>query len=373
MYHYISRYPNSIAVSPERFAAHCETLAEHGWRGVSLAEAEAYCARGEELPPKSCLITFDDGYLDNYVYAWPILQQYGHKGVIFAVSSKMETGRELRPTLADVRSGAVPESALPRVDAPFIPHPDGYDVRADLFCNWAEARAMEESGVMAVASHTFGHRGVFINDGYDGFFFPERKGRTFHDPEPFLWGLPKFVMGPGLLERAFLPDPKLMAAIRDLVPQDERGAFDFAADGAKREALKTLVAAHTPLGRMETDHEMASRMEAEILGGKTLMEKELGHPVSSLCWPWGAYSPLALKIGQRAGFSVFFTTTAGANPPLSPLAVHRFKAKDKDASWLLGRVRLYASPFMAGLYAKLQFRIPGKSGGKRKSFVIRRQ
>ncbi|SBV90634.1 Polysaccharide deacetylase [uncultured delta proteobacterium] len=373
MYHYISRYPNSIAVSPDLFAAHCESLVNHGWRGVSLAEAEAYFLHGEDLPPKSCLITFDDGYLDNYVYAWPILQQCGHKGVIFAVSSKIEPSGPLRTTLGDVRRGTVAANALPRVDEPFVPHPNGYDMRADLFFNWAEAREMEKSGVIAVASHTFGHQGVFINNDYDGFFLPERRGRTFHDPEPFFWGAPKFVMGPGLLERAFLPDPELAAKIRNLVPQDEQGAFAFAEDSANMRELKELVASNAALGRMETDEEMAARMDREIRNGKEVLEKELGHPVTSLCWPWGAYSPLALEIGRQAGFTVFFTTKAGPNPPLSPLAVCRFKAKDKNASWLLNRVRLYASPLLARLYAGLQLRTPGKNTGKRKSFVIRQR
>ena len=373
MYHYISRYPNSIAVSPDLFASHCETLAKRGWRGVGLAEAETYFLHGEALPPKSCLITFDDGYLDNYVHAWPILQKYGHKGVIFAVSGRMESSGALRPTLADVWSGKADAADLPRVDAPFVRHAGGYDVRTDLFCNWSEARAMEESGIMAVAGHTFGHRGVFINDDYKGFFLPEKRGRTFHDPAPFFWGLPKFVMGPGLLERAFLPDPDLADAIRRLVPQDETEAHAFAADETNMRALETLVSSAKTLGRMETDEEMAARMRGEIQKDKEILERELGHPVRSLCWPWGAYNALSLELGREAGFEVFFTTRAGANPPGAPLAVRRFKAKDRDASWLLNRVRLYAGPLLGELYAKLQFRTPGKGSGKRKSFVIRQE
>lgn len=371
MYHYISRHPDSISVSPDLFAAHCETLARNGWRGVSLAEAEAYFRYGETLPPKSCLITFDDGYLDNYVHAWPILQQYGHKGVIFAVTGKIESSGALRPTLADVWAGRVDEAELPRVNEPFVQHPDGYARRADPFFNWAEARTMEASGVMTVSAHTFGHRGVFINAYYRGFFLPERRGRTFHDPEPFFWGMPKFVMGPGMLERAFLLDQTLADAIKRLVPQDERDAFAFASDETSMRTLAELVAQAPSLGRMETDDEMAARIKRELVTCKDTLETELGHPAASLCWPWGAYSPLALEIGRELGYAVFFTTKAGANPPGAPLAVCRFKAKDKPANWLLNRVRLYASPFWAELYTKLQYRIPGSRSRNRKAFIIR--
>ena len=77
-------------------------MAEHGWRGIGLDEAEAFLLEGAPLPPRSLLITFDDGYLDNYVYAWPILRKYGHKGVVFAVTDRMEAEKKRRPTLADV-------------------------------------------------------------------------------------------------------------------------------------------------------------------------------------------------------------------------------------------------------------------------------
>lgn len=369
MYHYISRYPNSIAVSPDLFAEHCETLAKNGWRGVSLLEAENYLLYGEELPPKCCLITFDDGYLDNYVYAWPILQKYGHCGTIFAVSGRIGAEDVLRPTLADVWDGKIERETLPRIDLPFVAHENGYEVREDLFMNWAEAGKMEQSGVMAVASHTLAHQGVFINDDYEGFFLPERVGRTFHTPDPFFWGLPKFVMGPGLLERAFLPDPELVEKIKALVPQNEKEAHAFASDGRNVQKLKKLVSGWKPLGRMETDEETADRMRKEIGYGKAVLERGLGHKVISHCWPWGAYNELSLRIAQEEGFAVMFTTTMGANPPKSPLHVHRFKAKANSASWLRSRVWLYSCPFLANLYAKSQMRSPGKKN-KRKAFVI---
>lgn len=372
MYHYISRHQDAISVSPERFAEHCETLARSGWRGVPLHEAENYLLHGEDLPPKSCLITFDDGYLDNYVHAWPILRQYGHCGVVFAVSGRMGDEDVLRPTSGDVASGKITADALPRVDEPFITHENGYKIRRDLFMNWSEAREMERSGVMAVASHTLAHQGVFINGDYNGFFLPERTGRTFHTPAPFFWGLPKFVMGPGLLERAFLIDPDLAEKIQTLVPQNEKEAYAFASDERNVLALQKLVSGWKSLGRMETDEEMAARVRGELGHGKTVLEKGLGHEVVSHCWPWGAYNDLSLGIAREVGFRVMFTTEPGANPPGKPLAVHRFKARDNSGTWLKSRVRLYSHPLLAALYAKIQTRTPGKTG-KRKAFVIRRQ
>ena len=132
MYHYVSRFPGAIAVSPEHFEDQCRGMAEHGWRGIGLDEAEGFLLKGAPLPPRSLLITFDDGYLDNYVYAWPILRKYGHKGVVFAVTERMEAEKKCRPTLADVWEG-LPPSSLPPVDAPMHDTPFGYQVRRDMF------------------------------------------------------------------------------------------------------------------------------------------------------------------------------------------------------------------------------------------------
>lgn len=82
-YHYVNNGNVKLNTPPSHFEDHCRVLAENGWRGVRLDEAEAFLLHGESLPRKSVLLTFDDGYLDNYVYAWPILRKYGHKGVIF--------------------------------------------------------------------------------------------------------------------------------------------------------------------------------------------------------------------------------------------------------------------------------------------------
>jgi peptidoglycan/xylan/chitin deacetylase (PgdA/CDA1 family) len=53
-----------------------EWLAKNGWATLSTA-AFAAALESRELPRKSLLITFDDGYLDNWVYAHPVLQEFG--------------------------------------------------------------------------------------------------------------------------------------------------------------------------------------------------------------------------------------------------------------------------------------------------------
>lgn len=354
MYHYVNNSPGAITVSPDCFEDHCRSMAKAGWRGISLAEAEGFLARGEPVPEKSVLITFDDGYLDNCLYALPALCAHGHKAVMFAVSGRLEAGDAPRVSVADLLAGKA--HVLSEVSRPVRKNRRGFTVRSDIFCNHAEVRAMEASGVMAVASHSRGHLGVFTGPEFASFAAPGNQGRTFYlTGYGHFWGLPGFKVGPGLLHRAFLPNPELLDGIRRLVPQDWDQAQEFFASEDNVKALKALATKFAgDMGRFETDAERRERMWREIAGGKAELETVLGHEVKSFCWPWGKYCPEAHALALEAGFSPLFGTAEGPNLPARPLAVHRFKAKAKDGDWLVSRLRVYSRPLAGKVYARLR-------------------
>ena len=86
MYHHLAEdVTNDEMVSPEQFEAQIRALSEAGYAGISFDELQAYVLRGEPLPKKPVVITFDDGYLSNYTLAYPILQKYGMKATIFSI------------------------------------------------------------------------------------------------------------------------------------------------------------------------------------------------------------------------------------------------------------------------------------------------
>ena len=371
MYHYVNRFPGATTVSPEAFEAQCRGMAENGWRGVGLDEAEAFLLHGTPLPRRSLLITFDDGYLDNYVYAWPILRKYGHKGVVFAVTDRLEKASGPRPTLADVRSGS--ELTLPPVDAPLQATDYGFQERRDLFMSWEAARRLEESGVMAVAAHSARHLAVFagpewgpvnrhdrrkaaspFEEAAKRFHVPGTRLNTFNRTDfPVVWGLPRFKERPFLHSRAFIPSPELVRAVRGLVPQDIREARAFFEHPGKVAELEALVAsfAQDRLGTPETEEKRRERVRAEIASCAETLRRELGHPVRSLCWPWGSGSDVAVEEARQEGFAVFFTTRMGANPPAAPAAVRRFKVRDAGWTWLRLRLEIYSRPRLAALSA----------------------
>ncbi|MFV1968513.1 MAG: polysaccharide deacetylase family protein [Pirellulaceae bacterium] len=68
-------YPNLIGATPEGFDWQMSYLAAN-YRVVSMADVLDALVHGVPLPPKSVLITFDDGYKDFAEHAWPILRRY---------------------------------------------------------------------------------------------------------------------------------------------------------------------------------------------------------------------------------------------------------------------------------------------------------
>src|SRR5258708_7176727 len=70
-----------VDVTPEGFDRQLACLKKH-FTLVGIDELCAF-ASGEDIPPNSVAITFDDGYLDNYLQALPILRRHDAKAIFF--------------------------------------------------------------------------------------------------------------------------------------------------------------------------------------------------------------------------------------------------------------------------------------------------
>lgn len=76
----------AIHVHPAQFVEQLALLRRLGAHAISLSDYVAYRRGNTELPPRPVVLTFDDGYLDNYEVALPILQQFGFSATVFLVS-----------------------------------------------------------------------------------------------------------------------------------------------------------------------------------------------------------------------------------------------------------------------------------------------
>jgi peptidoglycan/xylan/chitin deacetylase (PgdA/CDA1 family) len=101
MYHVIASPPGGVAepqlyVDPKNFDREMEWLKAHGYVGVSLNQVYDAWFKGAQLPQKPVVLSFDDGYRGQYVYARPELRRLGWPGVLNLISGRVgQPGAEL--------------------------------------------------------------------------------------------------------------------------------------------------------------------------------------------------------------------------------------------------------------------------------------
>lgn len=149
MYHHVSPNPGLVTVSPETFRTQMTWLARHGYRSVGGDDLATFLD-GEALPPKSVMITFDDGYADNFVHAYPVLSECHLKAAIFLVTGWIGDG-PLRARYGS--SDALPECPNHRKCMDLVATGEADRV----MLRWSEIEAMRAAGSFEFHSHTHTH------------------------------------------------------------------------------------------------------------------------------------------------------------------------------------------------------------------------
>ena len=137
MYHMI-RAPaagarfNKLRVSPAAFERQLAWLAQDGWTFAFLSELA--WERGP-CAAKTVVLTFDDGYRDNYSAADPLLRKYGAKATLFLVADRFD------------RDWSKTKKA----------HHDSGELAAEPKLANTDVRAMLASGRWELGAHTLTH------------------------------------------------------------------------------------------------------------------------------------------------------------------------------------------------------------------------
>lgn len=120
MYHSVNpdaRLENRLVISVKTFERQMHFLKNNHYHVLPLDSVANLIKEKKKIPPKTVAITFDDGYKDNYTYAFPVLKKYGLPATIFVIIN--EVGRADR-------------------------------------LSWDEIKTMQDSGVINFGSHALG-------------------------------------------------------------------------------------------------------------------------------------------------------------------------------------------------------------------------
>jgi peptidoglycan/xylan/chitin deacetylase (PgdA/CDA1 family) len=226
---------------------------------VSAADVAALITRGHHLPPKAALITFDDGYSDNYSNAFPILRKRNLPAIIFLASNYMDSSV---PFYWDLIAYCFLKSKLDHLEIPFVGS-----------FTWNDDNSRDRVARQIIE---------FIKT------MPESNKKKLTDSFP---GLMNVSISNDLFKGMFL----------------------------SWEHVREMSINGIEMGAHTTNHPILTRVspyeaELEITNSKKRIEEEINTPVHSFAYPNGQrsdYNDIVIKAVMNAGFQAAYTLLPG--------------------------------------------------------------
>lgn len=130
LYHSIDGNRSSLSTDPRVFRRHMQWLHACGWQSLSLDEFAYYVRSQRALPPRTFVLTFDDGYESVALEAAPVLAEFGFTAACFLCTSMIR-----KPLVENVPP----------------------DVGVRRFLSWDQVRDLQQRGLVEFQSHTHTH------------------------------------------------------------------------------------------------------------------------------------------------------------------------------------------------------------------------
>jgi len=274
VYHSISEdqgwlpWADEIAVRPEDLDRHLRFLRRRGFRFIGTGEWVER-RRANRLDRDDLAIHFDDGYLDNWVAAAPILERHQVPATIFVSLDFMAPQMPLRPTLAMREAGEVPPAMLQW---------GGY-------MSWDEARRLDGSGLIDIQPHGVDHARVPVS------------AQSVATLSSSNWR-----------EHAWVQWRNMPGSKTDWWRHDAPPAVNY---GSAVPKSAPALAAPAWLGdRLEREDELAARVRADLNRCIEAFQAHLGKTPRFFCWPENGVHSVSRRVAADLGY---IATTGGAN------------------------------------------------------------
>jgi hypothetical protein len=352
----------SHSIEPVEFERQLLHLADNGYTTLDVDAFLRHISGEASAPPRSVLLTIDDGRASVWTCGFPLLKKYQMKAVVFLIPGYITDRERGSPTLDDVWGGRCSLAELPDRDPELM--------------SWSEIRAMAASGLVDFQSHTLYHHRVPISGRIVDYVNPRHRHEATYDLAltpgleeqlrdrglESLYGAPIHASDSLLSGRPrYWDDPLLAQACIEQVQRS--GGTRFFQSSSWRGHLDRLVRdwrdGH-PRGRLEGEVETRRAVVADLRRARGLIELNVPDTrVRHLCLPYGIGSELAVQAAKEAGHLTTFwcvlperaTNRSGEDPYRCP------RVKADYLFRLPGRGR---QPLAAVLWQKLTRRAAGR-------------
>lgn len=259
-----------------------------------------------KLNLKSILLTFDDGYLDNYTFVFPLLKKYKLKAT-FWVNPDFVDGNDIRirPTLEDYWDNKRTLNELNKMDG---------------FVNWEEMKLMEKSGYVDIQSHTLTHARYPVSDKIVDFVNPTTKidwlyWNLYPEDKPYFLtnphykiplGYPIYESQKGNITYKYEEDGKLAMRLTEYVRGKGSEKFFNISDWKKELCIFTekIRADENINYKKETEEEYIYRVRKELSESKNIIEEKLNKKVDYVCWPYGGWNDTTIRLADECGYTL---------------------------------------------------------------------
>lgn len=291
---------NNLTIPYKIFEKQLAFLKKYKYETIHLSELYEYINNERAIPKKTVVLTFDDGYADNYIFAYPLLKKYGFKGTVF-----------VNPEFVDSRN--IIRKRLDETD-------DVVELETLGFLSWDEMRIMEGDNTIDIQSHAMTHTWYPISDEVIDFRHPDDEHwwmswNSYPKEKPFSqvdivdlvkFGAPVYKNEKSLMAKVFFPDDKIETHLVDFVTK--AGGVSFFQEQNWKEKLFEVYNNYKEKvglsGSYESESEYINRIAFEIRESKRIIEENLNKEVQFLCWPGGSGTKEGIIIAKEAGYKM---------------------------------------------------------------------
>ena len=295
LYHQVNPISN---VSPELFEEHLKVIKEYKMNTITISEFY-----NKEVPTNSILLTFDDGYFDNYKYVFPLLKKYNMRATIFLNTLYIMDKRETEPEIKD--NNTVNLEAMKE-------YIKSGKATINQYMSWEEIKEMYDSSLIDFQAHSHKHMAMFVDTKIEGLTNKNR----MEAPELYLYGelednFPSFPKRGEYTGKAILIKKEFFKIFKEFY---EKNIENKITD--KNEILKKcqeFIDENKEYFSIESEAEYRKRIEEDFSENKKIIEKNLGNEVKFFCWPWGHRSKETIEVLKELGVVGFISTKKGTN------------------------------------------------------------
>ena len=246
---YMQMQPGML-VQPETFRMHIQILKKY-FEIVDLNEWVNKCKSNQQLPMKAAAITFDDGWIDNYEYAFPILKLEKTPATIFLVSSMIDTSKQYWPE----RIGAIIDNLKNNTQDIMPEYIKWFE---EFGINVNKLNQLDETSYEKLINNIKKYPDKYILDSLNVF---------------------------NNLEENIRGDSSSNLSYKQLVEMKESSLISFGAHSRNHYRLNKML--------------LASDLEDEIIHCKKDLESRLDTSITGFCYPNGDYDDISVNIVRQ--------------------------------------------------------------------------